>query len=407
MRAASRCSAPPAGSGRRTGPRPPAGSRGVPLTAQFTEHAPAAGRFQQAGQLAQARLRCGGRRRRCAARRGARRSSLSPLSALARMSAKLSSSSGGGSATFRGAASAWMAITDMWWATMSCSSRAMRWRSWSSARSPSRRRACWASSARPLRRTRTIAPASSGMAMRSVPALVRASMAKAPSTVSTATVATNQGLPRTATEYRHRAYTSRPAGTYTAVEKERGPTAAAVQASSHDRRAPGHGREPGPQQERRTDQEREEEQYHGAVAVAVHGVLGLQPRVRGAEQDDREERVGQEHHVERPALEALQPRRVRGRGIGGAVRDQGRDPVRDPRTHAPSVSAGWPPLRDPRGVSARPYSGRGPASQVAPPGAGAGTSGAGRQWVPQRDAGYAGLSVAFWPAPHWTRKDTP
>ena len=69
------------------------------------------------------------------------------------------------------------------------------------------------------------------MAMRSVPALVRASMRVAPSTVSTPTVATNHGLPRSATEYRHSAYTSRPAGTYTAEKNERGPMATDVQAS--------------------------------------------------------------------------------------------------------------------------------------------------------------------------------
>ena len=49
--------------------------------------------------------------------------------------------------------------------------------------------------------------------MRSAPALVRASMRMAASTVNTATLATNQGLPRTATEYRHRAYTSTAPGT--------------------------------------------------------------------------------------------------------------------------------------------------------------------------------------------------
>src|SRR6185437_554775 len=69
-----------------------------------------------------------------------RRSSPRPASALARISPKLSTSSGGGSAVLYGAASAWIAITDMWCATTSCSSRAIRCRSSSSARSPECRR---------------------------------------------------------------------------------------------------------------------------------------------------------------------------------------------------------------------------------------------------------------------------
>ena len=90
----------------------------------------------------------------------------------------------------------------MWCATMSCISRAMRWRSSSRARSPSCCLACSASSTRLLRRERMYAPASSGMAASSAPTAVRASMKSAPITVTTAVQITNQVLQRTATAYR-------------------------------------------------------------------------------------------------------------------------------------------------------------------------------------------------------------
>ncbi len=55
------------------------------------------------------------------------------------MVANAFSSSGGGFSTRYGAASAWIATTDMWWATTSCSSRAIVVRSSSRVR---RERSC-------------------------------------------------------------------------------------------------------------------------------------------------------------------------------------------------------------------------------------------------------------------------
>ncbi len=63
-----------------------------------------------------------------------RRSSVSAATAFSRMVEKEVASSGGVSLTRYGAASAWMAMTDMWCATTSCSSRAIRARSSSSVR---------------------------------------------------------------------------------------------------------------------------------------------------------------------------------------------------------------------------------------------------------------------------------
>ena len=61
------------------------------------------------------------------------------------------------------------------------------------------------------------------------PALVVGSTRMAPTRVTMATVTTNQGRQRTATEYRHRPYTSRPPGRYTAEESDLGPMTTAVQ----------------------------------------------------------------------------------------------------------------------------------------------------------------------------------
>ena len=54
---------------------------------------------------------------------------MSAATAFSRIVAKAWASSGGGFSTRYGAASAWMATTDMWCATTSCSSRAMLVRS--------------------------------------------------------------------------------------------------------------------------------------------------------------------------------------------------------------------------------------------------------------------------------------
>ena len=178
---------------------------GRPADRQADRHAGVAGRVEQPGPAAPS-PGCGvvsGVPVRSTPSR--RRSLVSPSRALARMSRKLSTSSGGGSATLRGPASAWMAITDMWCATMSCTLPGD-----ALALPPAghaRPRVAW-----PARPARPGWCAGTGRWPRSAggwrpgwrPQLVRASTTMAPSTVTAATESTNQVLhahrrPRTGT----------------------------------------------------------------------------------------------------------------------------------------------------------------------------------------------------------------
>jgi hypothetical protein len=161
MRAAMCCSAPPARCGTRTGPRPAAAAGRRPRrphrwwARRPGRSPPGSSRFARPGWGAVCAASCE------RGRDNSRRSSVSVSSALDRMMAKLSASGAGGSGTWYGAVSAWIAITDMWWATTSCSFRAMRARSSNSAlvaRSCAARHCCVASASAASRRVRLLCP---------------------------------------------------------------------------------------------------------------------------------------------------------------------------------------------------------------------------------------------------------
>src|SRR5215471_2800266 len=195
-----------------------------------------------------------------------------------------------------------MAITDMWWATTSCSSRAMRWRSSSSARSPSWRRSATASCSRLLRRNRTMTP---------------------PRTTATVRMTADQQVGQDDGERR-----SRPCGEREAV----------------------------PEEERRAEDEGDQQDLRRAVMVAVLGGLIPDGGVREAEGDDRDERVGDLHQVEPPTP---QPARARRRWRRDTGREPGPDRARRTSTHVFRVGPARRGFRAPSGVSAGPYPGRG------------------------------------------------